>query len=380
MFQHITKRPRPTSFRFHLALAIIIALMAFTLAFTPARGDDPPREPKESHKPDPNAHASDKEFVMDWSTLDQQSHGGRRRDKSSPSGSQQTGQHAVGTPAQALKEFTFSRPAAAHGEYTCGDYVNGNQNCVAARGTCAAAPDYTIIGGEVIARARPDQSASADQVTVESITRNLRTGTDTRNGYSCVTPSTPTPANALSPAGEPVVITVTQRDFAELPVQPLAANAGPEEGWLPVNMVNVLHTNPEAQTLDTELLGVPVQVRAVPIEYHWDLGDGNTITTTKPGEPFPSEQVTATYSHEGWYDITLTTTFAGQFSVDGGEWQDIDGTIEIASDPVEIFSKSLESRLVNSDVPVDEDTDPWIPARSPETEGPRDPEATHREI
>ena len=177
-----------------------------------------------------------------------------------------------------------------------------------------------------------------------------------------------------------MVITVTRRDFAELPVQPLAANAGPEEGWLPVNMVNVLHTNPEAQTLDTELLGVPVQVRAVPIEYHWDLGDGNTITTTKPGKPFPSEQVTATYSHEGWYDITLTTTFAGQFSVDGGEWQDIDGTIEIASDPVEIFSKSLESRLVNSDVPVDEDTDPWIPARSPETEGPRDPEATHREI
>ena len=211
---------------------------------------------------------------------------------------------------------------------------------------------------------------------MESVTIDTATGTETTNGYSCITPGTP---NAVTPEGEPVVITVTRSDFAELPVQPLGAHAGPDEGWLPVNMVNVLYADPATQTLETELLGVPVQVRAIPIEYHWDLGDGNTITTKKPGQPFPSEQVSATYTQEGWYDITLTTTFAGQFSVDGGQWQDIDGTIEIASDPVPLFSKSLESRLVNPDIPIDEEADPWIPARTPDTEGPRDPEATHRE-
>ncbi|MCT2262923.1 PKD domain-containing protein [Brachybacterium muris] len=147
-----------------------------------------------------------------------------------------------------------------------------------------------------------------------------------------------------------------------------------------MNVINVLYADPTTQTLETELLGVPVQVRAIPIQYHWDLGDGNTITTKKPGKPYPSEQVTATYTQEGWYDITLTTTFAGQFSVDGGEWQDIDGTIEIASDPVPLFSKSLESRLVNPDIPVDEEGDPWIPARTPDAEGHRDPAATHREL
>src|SRR5699024_11650663 len=83
------------------------------------------------------------------------------------------------------------------------------------------------------------------------------------------------------------------------------------------------------------------------------------------------------YTQEGWYDITLTTTFSGQFSVAGGEWQDIDGTIEVSSDPVPVYSKSLESRLVNGDVPVDEDEDPWIPARTADTEGPSDPHATH---
>ena len=52
----------------------------------------------------------------------------------------------------------------------------------------------------------------------------------------------------------------------------------------------------------------------------------------------------------------------------------------MASDPVAIFSKSLESRLVNPDVPVDEEEDRWVPPRSEETEGPIDPEAEHRTL
>ncbi|MDN5606209.1 MAG: PKD domain-containing protein [Kocuria sp.] len=178
---------------------------------------------------------------------------------------------------------------------------------------------------------------------------------------------------------EPVVITITRSDFESMEVEPLVASAGPEDGWLPVNMVNVLYAKSESQTLATEVLGVPVSVRAVPVSYHWDLGDGNTITTTNAGEPFPSEAVSGTYRYEGWYDVTLTTTFSGQFSVAGGPWQDIDGTIEVASDPIPVYSKSLESRLVDGDVPVDENEDPWVPERTAETEGPQDPAATHRE-
>lgn len=59
---------------------------------------------------------------------------------------------------------------------------------------------------------------------------------------------------------------------------------------------------------------------------------------------------------------------------------DVSPPIEVASDPIPIYSKSLESRLVDADIPVDEDEDPWVPERTPETEGPLDPEATHREI
>ncbi|WP_233190949.1 hypothetical protein [Brachybacterium sp. UMB0905] len=197
-------------------------------------------------------------------------------------------------------------------------------------------------------------------------------------GWDCVRPGTP---EADSPAAQ---IVITAEDFAELPVKAPIAHAGPERGWLPVNMVNVLYTDADTQELETEVLGTPVRIRATPVEFHWDLGDGNTITTTNPGKPFPSERVSSEYRLEGWYDITLTTTFTGQFSVDGGEWQDIEGSIEIESDPVELYAKSLESRLVNgsaTDEEDDEDEDePWIPERTPDTEGPIDPEARHRRI
>lgn len=258
--------------------------------------------------------------------------------------------------------------------------------CRADRTVCNSGPSYSINSGEILAVPGSGSRGNPGDVTYESITRDTQTGTDSSNGFRCRQPldSAPRGNAGAAPAGEsapePVVIIVTQSDFAKLPVKPSVASAGPERGWLPAGMVNVLHAESEAQTLQTELLGTPVAVRAIPTSYHWDLGDGNTITTSKPGKPYPSEEVSAKYSGEGWYDVTLTTTFAGQFSVDGGEWQDIDGTIEVASEPIALYSKSLESRLVNGDVPVDEDEDPWVPERTPETEGPKDPEARHREI
>ena len=258
----------------------------------------------------------------------------------------------------------------------CGaDLDGGSWSCTPHPESCEAGTGSQFAGeGDAL------QIGNVSTTPVEGVTQrgtriDNETGETEDLGIRCALPGTPEYEEA-----PPVVITVTREDFARLPVEPLEPHAGPAEGWLPVNMVNVLYTEPENQLLTTELLGTPVAIRATPVSYDWDLGDGNTITTTNPGKPYPSEIVSATYAHEGWYDITLTTTFSGQFSVDGGEWQDIDGTIEVTSDPVPIYSKSLESRLVNGDVPIDEDEDPWIPERTADTEGPQDPNARHREI
>lgn len=244
------------------------------------------------------------------------------------------------------------------------------ESCEAGNGSRFAGEGDALIIGASTGSQQPVEGVTQRGTRVDN-----ETGEQSDLGIRCALPGTPEYEEA-----PPVVITVTQSDFARMPVEPLQAHAGPDDGWLPVNMVNVLHAESEPQMLSVELLGTPVAIRATPVSYHWDLGDGNTITTTNPGKPYPSEVVSTTYAQEGWYDITLTTTFSGQFSVAGGEWQDIDGTIEVTSDPVPIYSKSLESRLVNGNVPVDEEEDPWIPERTPDTEGPQDPSATHREI
>lgn len=246
----------------------------------------------------------------------------------------------------------------------CQNSAGESAACTSLPGTCEA----NVVTGQ-------ENWNSVEVIEVDTIA-----GTETSQGYDCVGPTAIMEARTQGQVEEPVQIVVTRDEFAALPVEPLVATAGPPEGWIPVNMVNVLYAEPEEQVLDTELLGTPVQVRATPISYHWDLGDGNTITTSEPGEPYPSEAVSSEYRYEGWYDVTLTTTFEGKYSVDGGPWEPIDGTIEVASDPIEIFAKSFESRLVNPDVPVDEEEDPYVPDRSPDTEGPQDPEARHREL
>jgi hypothetical protein len=208
-------------------------------------------------------------------------------------------------------------------------------------------------------------------------------------GARCAKPAAPSaPAAPAAPAQvaqqpeepEEVEVIVTRDDFAKLPVKASQAHAGPDEGWLPANMELVLYADSEEQELETELLDTPVRIRATPESYRWDLGDGNVITTKDPGAPYPEKDVTATYDYEGWYDVTLTTTYSGEFSVEGGEWQEIDGTIDVESDPQEVYSKSLESRLVNPDAGRDDEKEPFIPDRSADTEGPRDPNAGTTEI
>lgn len=263
--------------------------------------------------------------------------------------------------------YVTSRALGTNSKYTCEDLPEDGD---ASAGTIC---NLTNMGCGLMDTVSSDGEG---YLTSERVRVDTQADSEELLGFDCTARGG---GGGPAEGSEPVVITITRSDFESMEVEPLVASAGPEDGWLPVNMVNVLYAKSESQTLATEVLGVPVSVRAVPVSYHWDLGDGNTITTTNAGEPFPSEAVSGTYRYEGWYDVTLTTTFSGQFSVAGGPWQDIDGTIEVASDPIPVYSKSLESRLVDGDVPVDENEDPWVPERTAETEGPQDPAATHRE-
>src|SRR5690625_2867092 len=337
-------------------IAILLALSGSIIASTTAWADGSPNCSE-------NATLTDAEVSLDWCARD----GERHVPPKSTS---------LSDPAAPASIYYTTRTVESGVGYNCVPDGSGGQTCFTDTNSCGTGANYEISNDTIgIPQAGPPPDPE-EMVLVAVIRVDTEADTEEHVAFDCRPVSE---ANSTS-AAEPVVITVTQRDFASMPVTPLEASAGPPDGWLPVNMLNVLYADPEEQVLETELLDTPVAVRATPSSYHWDLGDGNTITTNNPGEPYPSTEISATYTQEGWYDITLTTTFSGQFSVEGGPWQDIDGTIEVASEPIPLYSKSLESRLVNSDVPVDEDEDPWIPPRTPQTDGPKDRDATDLEL
>src|SRR5699024_1495330 len=89
---------------------------------------------------------------------------------------------------------------------------------------------------------------------------------------------------------EPVFITLTASEFAELPLATPEVTVQPDRGWVLVNMETVVYADDAPQVLTTELLGVPVAVRATPVEFAWDFGDGAApVVTTSGGQPWPNQ-------------------------------------------------------------------------------------------
>ncbi len=132
---------------------------------------------------------------------------------------------------------------------------------------------------------------------------------------------------------------VTWEDVGETSIPPSDIFVMPE-GWGVVNKpVAVWAGNNSSRTETMELAGYTVEIRVTPAQYKWNFGDGNTTTTTSAGRKpryAHDADISHSYTESGEYTINLTTSYVGQFRVDGGAWEDIPGTAEIASTPVPV--------------------------------------------
>ncbi|MFN8075791.1 MAG: hypothetical protein U0Q15_10270 [Kineosporiaceae bacterium] len=98
-------------------------------------------------------------------------------------------------------------------------------------------------------------------------------------------------------------------------------------------------------TLRTTVLGQAVEVEATASSFTWTFGDGQSLTTTDPGAPYPAMSTTHTYTATGRRDITLTTTYTARFRVAGSnEWIPAEGTAQVASPPITV--EVIETRAV----------------------------------
>src|SRR5690625_1277134 len=153
---------------------------------------------------------------------------------------------------------------------------------------------------------------------------------------------------ASADESEPIVITVTRSDFAELPLERPGVHLQPDRDWFLVNMDTLVYTDGGSQMLETTVLDVPVAVRATPVEYSWDFGDGSEpLVTAEPGAPWPAEDIGHVYTSEASdVVITLTTTWSGEFQVAGqGPWIPIAGTTTTHSQSSPFRIDAVETHL-----------------------------------
>lgn len=67
---------------------------------------------------------------------------------------------------------------------------------------------------------------------------------------------------------------------------------------------------------DYRILGQKVSVNVKP-QSMWSFGDGSILVTNKAGKPYPSTEITHSYSVPGTYTVVVATIWSGDFTVDG---------------------------------------------------------------
>lgn len=198
--------------------------------------------------------------------------------------------------------------------------------CPQALGLCASTPEpddlmyWLFVGPPGVAQPSPEQW--------------------TQMGSQCLR------RNEISGDATPVIPEFTLADFRRLPLPAGRVNIEPPSLRTLVNVPTNLFVNATPLTLDTDLVGFPVQVRATPTHFTWHLGDGTILKTADAGGPYPDMTTTHTYRQKGGVAVQLTTSYAGEYSIAGGPWTPIDGEADVQSPAVALTVLEARSHLV----------------------------------
>ena len=154
-------------------------------------------------------------------------------------------------------------------------------------------------------------------------------------------------ATCVTP-GEDDLIDDVRTAFAQMTITPPPVTVIDGRGWTFVQIDTIVYSDDQPQTLAATAGGTPVEIRATPVEWHWDFGDKTKpLTTTTPGGPYPDKTVSHVYTHLGTYQVTLTTTWQGQWRLVGETaWRDVDGQNVTTSTSEPFTTHEIRTRLV----------------------------------
>lgn len=175
------------------------------------------------------------------------------------------------------------------------------------------------------------------------------TGRWVRTGLSCNVPPAATDAGPPRPA---LTIDLIRTAFREVDFAVPTLHVQPEGGVTLVNLPTYFEVQWPAEGFEPDevatvtLLGRSVRIRPLSKTYTYRFGDGSDLGPTKDaGGPYPTGTVQHVYDDPAAPSADATATYGGLFSVDGGEWQDVGETVEIAGPATGVRVREARARL-----------------------------------
>lgn len=138
------------------------------------------------------------------------------------------------------------------------------------------------------------------------------------------------------PAREPEDVALYLRD--EIPIPQVEVRINPPRGLVGAESwfwIDGYDGRPI--TNSTDAFGALVEVEARVIRYEWSMGDGTTVASETPGQPYPRRsEVRHTYQRSSFglaegYAVRATFFFSVRYRVAGGSWIELPGIERTAS-------------------------------------------------
>ena len=166
--------------------------------------------------------------------------------------------------------------------------------------------DVYTENGQLVIEAKKNGSTSTPKPRVASTVAPKPKPTTTRKYSYKPRTSTPKPRSSTKSLADKVLQSLPTLQVAYQP-------AGKVLPRIPVIFFTDL---PTFFNKDYRILGQKVSVNVKP-QSMWSFGDGSILVTNKAGKPYPSTEITHSYSVPGTYTVGVATIWTGDFTVDG---------------------------------------------------------------
>ena len=117
--------------------------------------------------------------------------------------------------------------------------------------------------------------------------------------------------------------------FSPIPLPPSELQVQPANGRTLVNFETNFFTDTAPFDRTVTLLGQRVDLHIVPSGFGWRFGDGESLSTTDAGAPYPDLRITHTYQRKGGVAPAVDTTYTATYRVNGGPWADVPGSVTV---------------------------------------------------